>query len=444
MLKLDKKTRKVRNMVKGNMFLVMLALLTVIAAGTAYGATDFGNNGVIKVTMVNQEPDPAEPGKYFDLRLKIENLGLDPLTNVVAIFDESYPFSMDPGDESSKNIGTLEALQKDDRAIIIKYKIRVDENAVEGTNKIKFKVRSETSEWSVYEFDISIRTVDANLAIESITLNPATVQPGQDAVMQIKIKNMADSTLKDITLKLDLLLTTISSGSTAAVTTSAVQGYLDVIPFAPVDSGTEKKIRQLAPGEEALFSFKLHAYPTAESRVYKIPIYLTYSDNLDTTYAKYDLVGIVVNSEPDIRVVLDSSTVTDKASSGKVTVKFVNKGLTNIKFLNVNLKPSDTYEITSKDETYVGKIDSDDYETAEFELTVKNAKDKILLPVHYEYMDANNNKYSKDIELELNLASSSSSASPRSNTTLYIIIGVVVVIIGFIIFRSMKKKGRKE
>jgi hypothetical protein len=436
-------------MIKGNVFLVMFAIFIAIAAGSAYAATDFGNNGVIKVTMVNQDPDPAEPGHYFDIRIKVENLGLDPLYKVQASFTPSFPFSMDPGAEIIQDVGNLEALQKDDRAVILKYKIRVDENAVEGTNKIKFKIRSENSEVSTYEFDISIRTNDANLAIQSITTTPSTIQPGQDAVIQIKVKNMADSVLKDITLKVDLLLTTLTSSSaatTATASTAAVQGYLDVLPFAPVESGTEKKIGQLSPGEEAIFSYKLHAYPTADSRVYKIPIYLTYNDNMGAAYSKHDIVGLIVNSEPDIRVVVDSSTITKSASTGKVTVKFVNKGLTNIKFLNVNLKKTDKFDIVSKSEAYVGKIDSDDYETAEFDITVKKTTDQsIFLPVHYEYMDANNNKYSKDIELQLSLVGDNNGANPaKSSTALYVIIGVLVVIIVLIVFRSIRKKGRKE
>jgi hypothetical protein len=435
-------------MVKGNIFFVIFAIFTIIAAGTAIGATDYANNGVIKVTMVNQDPDPVEPGKYLDVRLKIENLGLDPLYDVEMSFIQSYPFSMDPNAVNVQNVGALEALQKDDRAIILKYKIRVDENAVEGTNKIKFNIKSRDSDPSTYEFDISIRTIDANLAIESITTTPPTIQPGQDAVMQIKVKNMADSALNDITLKIDLLLTTITfaSASSATASTSAVQGYLDVLPFAPVESGTEKKIQQLNPGDEGIFIYKLHAYPTADSRVYKVPIYLTYYDNLGTVYTKQDIIGLIVNSEPDIRVVLDSSTITKSTTTGAISVKFVNKGLTNIKFLNVNLKSTDNFDILSKDEAYVGKIDSDDYETVEFDISVKKTTDpSIFLPLHYEYMDANNNKYSRDIELQLSLIGDNSGANgAKSSTALYVIIGVLVVIIGLIIIRSIRKKSKNE
>ena len=32
---------------------------------------------LVRITLISQEPDPATPGEYVDLRFKIENLGDD-------------------------------------------------------------------------------------------------------------------------------------------------------------------------------------------------------------------------------------------------------------------------------------------------------------------------------------------------------------------------------
>ena len=59
----------------------ILAVLLMIIAGSfiAYAATvtnlPIEDWYSIRVALVNQEPDPVEPGKYVDVRFKIENRG---------------------------------------------------------------------------------------------------------------------------------------------------------------------------------------------------------------------------------------------------------------------------------------------------------------------------------------------------------------------------------
>ena len=58
------------------------------------------------------------------------------------------------------------------------------------------------------------------------------------------------------------------------------------------------------------------------------------------------------------------------------------------------MKESEKYEIVSPAEVYVGNIDSDDYETADFKISLNKVKEKeVILPLSLEYKDANNNEY---------------------------------------------------
>jgi len=75
-----------------------------------------------------------------------------------------------------------------------------------------------------------------------------------------------------------------------------------------------------------------------------------------------------------------------RETTGTVSIKFVNKGATDARFLNIILKKSDDYETISSDNVYIGDLDSDDYETADFKINVKRLKSsKLNIPVHFEF-----------------------------------------------------------
>lgn len=412
--------------------ILMLFIMSIFSV-TALAANIEG--GGLRVTFVNQQPDPAEPGQYADIRFKIENIGNKQLSDVEVQLQDSFPFSLNPGEESIKKLGTLTSLQKEDRAVIVKYKIKVDENAVEGSNPITIKARTENEQWVAFRFDINVRTIDATLAIEEVKSSPEMLEAGEDGTISIRVKNMADSSLKDITMTLDLTLETIGAAD------------LDGLPFAPIGSGKEKKMARLSAGEETVFTYKIIAYPTAESRIYKIPLQVRFFDEIGTEYVKNDIISIIVGSTPDISIVLDEVSSIRKGSSGEIALRFINKGLTDIKFLDVIMKENSNFELISPKEVYIGNVDSDDYEVAEYTLYVMpDAQDKIFLPIHYEYLDANNNKYSKDIEIEMKTLTDEQAkklgVQQQGNSGTIIII-VVLLVVAFIAYRIFRKKKQK-
>jgi predicted PurR-regulated permease PerM len=122
----------------------------------------------------------------------------------------------------------------------------------------------------------------------------------------------------------------------------------------------------------------------------------------------------------------------------------VNKGLTGIKFVNINLKDSEDYDILSPKEVYIGSVDSDDYETAEFKVYVKGFEDSTLkLPLAMEYMDANNNPYQKDLELEFTVYSAKKLGASSGSSLGTIIFILIILVIAYFIYRRWEKKKRK-
>jgi hypothetical protein len=128
-----------------------------------------------------------------------------------------------------------------------------------------------------------------------------------------------------------------------------------------------------------------------------------------------------------------------------VIIKFINKGLIDIKFLNAKLLPSDDYEIINSNEVYIGNVDSDDYETAEFRLHVKQATtdSKVALPLVLEYRDANNNMYKKEVSVDLILFSAEKLGVAEKKGTTTIILAVIIIVVGYFVYRKWEKKRKK-
>jgi len=378
----------------------ILFMLAVLILATSVSASDYmnaaaGDNPFIIVSLINQQPDPVEPGSIVEVRFKLENYGSVTAEEMSVEILPDYPFSILPGELAIKSIGNIQSRQIAEEGVIVKFKLKVDENAVEGDNdlELKYTVKRDNikSSQKPEPFTISIQTHDAILAVEDVSSIPSQLAPGQKATIKISIKNMADSLLKDIKATLKVLETTTTAST--VVTTD--------YPFSPIGSTNEKTIAQLDSGKTADIEFDLVADPDAEAKVYRVPLTLEYSDELNANYTKELIVGLIVGERPDLVVNLDSTDLNTAGKKGTATLRFVNKGTNNIKFAYVTLEESEQYEILSAANTYIGKIDSDDYETIDFDLYIGQDETEVSLPVTIEYKDANNKDYKEEIKVAL-------------------------------------------
>lgn len=381
----------------------------------------------IRITLVSQEPDPAEPGEYVDIRFKVENKGSKNAEDITLELLPKYPFSLDPGIDAIKKIGSVHGRQIGDIGVIVKYKLRVDKDAVEGENELELRYKVEDSVWiELDQFIIDVQTHDAILSVSSVLSSMERIKPGGTTNVKISLKNMADSLIKDIKVMLDL----------------------DSVPLAPIGSTNEKTIMKLDAKKESTVEFNLIAEADAESKVYKVPMEIYYLDELGVEYGKNSTIGLIIGGEPDISVVIASSEIYSSGKSGGIVIKFVNKGVMDLKFMNVQLRHTDDYEILSLDEVYIGNIDSDDYETAEFNLFVKPTKaSEINIPINMEYKGANNEDYSKNIVLDLKLYSAAQTKKlglTKGNSFVGIVVVIIIIVVGLFVYRRWRKKKKAK
>ncbi|MBI2657149.1 hypothetical protein HYX08_00470 [Candidatus Woesearchaeota archaeon] len=405
----------------------------VLSVGVAIAAVNtqyFGKAPDLRVSISIQDPDPVEPGKETEVSFKIENNGTT-ANNVVFEIVPEYPFSLVPGESASKFIGTIGTSQDGKQSVIVRYRLKVAQDAVDDSYKIKVRWKIEGFDsWIMLEnLRIKVQSHDAVISVDKFMTEPGVVEPGSKTKLTILMKNYATSLLKDVKVTLDL-------GKSGDEST----------PFSPIGSTNEKVIYYMEPQSTKSMEFELLVDPDAASKSYKIPVSIRYYDSLNKNYNKSNIVTIVVGGEPDVSVYVDSSTVYKAKSAGEITVKIVNKGLPDMKFVNVRLANSSKYRIISPSEVYIGNIDSDDYETADFKLYIERTSDKkLVLPLAVDYKDANNKNYKNVVNLELPLYSSSEAKKlglSEGNGSFTWVILIVLAVAGFFGYRYWKKRRK--
>ena len=419
--------------------LFMMVMFTAIVSAQAIIAP------TLEMTLLNQDPDPVTPGQYVELRFRVHNDQTNTLArNVHVRVLPSYPFSAVSGSPTEVSLGDLPGTTLRNEMITVKFKLKVDENAVEGD--IPLKLEYSFNNISVtQEFDVRIQTVDANLGIVSISSSPEEILPGEMTKLSVRFRNFADSTMRDISLKLDFGYSHLLDESTAITPTESINAF-NSLPFVPVGSSSEQKLSVLEPGEEYTFTYNIMTYTDAESKVYKVPVQITYHDEVGTNYTKQDIVGLVVGGEPEIYGIVDDSTLARGGRSGNVVIRFFNRGVTDARFVNVKLLETDDYEVVSAGEVYLGDVDSDDYETAEFDIYSKrSAREPRDLKFEMEYKGADNVLYTKELNVTLTPVDAGKLGQGRSPAGLIIVL-ILLGAGGYIYWRrqqAKKKHSRK-
>lgn len=262
-----------------------------------------------------------------------------------------------------------------------------------------------------------------SITISSVTSRPSEISPGERLTISVRLENQGDKDITDISIGLDL--------------------SNNELPFIPIGSAAKKIIKEIEEDESGNVEFTLMSSPDARPDTYKIPITVSYKDGSDTIEEK-SVIGLVIESVPLLGVAVEESEIFKVNQIGDVTVRFVNKGLGDIKFLTAKLDKSANYDILSADSVYVGNIGPDDFETASFKLRFNNRIGQI--PLKVEYRDNKNKLFEETFNLEFPLYSEKEAVElgleNRSQAGIYV--GILVVIILFILYRRYRKKKRMK
>ena len=385
---------------------LMLNLASAIEMDFSSATAESAN---MQIMSLKHEPYPVEPGEVFDLWVKVQNNGRETATNAACRLVLDNPFSIYQG-ELVQSWGVLNP----GNTALFKYKLLVSNDAVDGDTELRIECTENpiSGIWRGIKANITVQTRYPTLNIKSIKTEPSAIAPGRKADLVIVLENMADSSMKDIDIKIDF----------------------SNVPFAPYQEIGEKKLRRLNAGSADTLTFSIVAMPNAEGGIHKVPVEITYTDNIGTAHDINATISIEINSMPDLFFSVDTaSQLTTSQKTGDISIKVTNRGLTNIKYFSMKMLPSRQIKMISTDTAYIGDVDSDDSEVADFRITAKSSK--LIIPLEVSYRDVSNNPYIEQTNITYNLPSASETGKKGTNWILIIIVLIAII------FVYIKKKS---
>jgi hypothetical protein len=414
--------------------ILMIGMANAIVEDSQVKIRDSSNFDLIQedILFLNQNPDPAAPGDYVEIRVKVENIGIEAAEEMYFEVVPEYPFSLDPGASREVKLGDTDARQIGENAYVLYWKLRIDKSAVQGNNKLKMRYSSDKGmKWvELDDFYVRVQTDDAIINIVEAVTDPKEVAPGEEFNLKITLENLADSYMEDVTTTVTLLHL---SGATV------VQ-----LPFTPVGMSNVKTIKQLDGGANKIMTFRMVADVDATTGAYKVPIEVSYSDNLNKNFTKTSFIGLKVGSTPDLFVSLDRPSASSAGKEMDMTVRFINKGVEDIRFAFATIEEPSGLTVLSPKETYIGNIDSDDFETEDFVIKADRCDKEYTIPITVEYMSMSNERFEDRYETTFTACTGETQNGGSKTGIVGFLIVVVIVVVAIIIYRRMKKKKAKK
>jgi hypothetical protein len=355
----------------------------------------------LTATLLYYEPVPATPGSLIDAYIQIENDG-NTARRVTVEFVDNGPFSIDSASDRIRSTGSIPSHE----SFLLKYKVQVGKDALPGTSNIKIQYSIEGgSNVQTMLLPIDIQGSTASLEVQHVVLTPKTFAPGTAGKLTLTLR------------KLDLA----------------------AVDMAPIGGTNQQRFVDLQANENKEFTFELAPSPNIAAGVYKVPVIISFKDQKGTEYDMTEYIGIPVGVEPELLVYFDKTSIASKTKTGEVTIKFVNKGLSQIKFLDMQVVQNNDVQVSSEtDRIYVGNINEDDYQTADISLKV--AKDTVSVPIRVTYRDALNREYETTINLPLKTVNQPSTSSTNWSTILLVV--VVVGTLSYFGYKRFRKQKR--
>lgn len=166
-----------------------LVCFHVISAAEEVNYSTSPDYGGIQVASLKYEPYPANPGEYVDVWIKAK-IGSS-VDYAKFEFVGNFPFSLDSNENPVRE---YEDFSGD---VVMHYKVRVDEDAVEGDNELKIKISSsESFKGSFYPMEIYV--ADAQTDFDLV------VQDSTTSEISLAIANIGKNTANSMIVRIPI------------------------------------------------------------------------------------------------------------------------------------------------------------------------------------------------------------------------------------------------
>jgi len=262
--------------------------------------------------------------------------------------------------------------------------------------------------------------------------DPSPAQPGQFVTLFIKVENRGGDEIKDALYRLE-----------------------PEYPFSlKKGEDSDRYFGTIGARQQVLLEYDLYVDEEAVEGTHTVDLRLCVDRNCTKSLKKEIEITVLTGGIPGIEAGLEAADVFSGGIRGTVTLNIVNRGDLDVKYLVMELMPIEQYEIISPSRIYIGEMESDDFETAEFDIyfhenVALDASQRIQLPVFLEYTDANDKKYSESQSVYLKVYSQKDLtkmglSADYNQTMQYVMLGIGALFVLFLAWRYYKKKQEEK
>jgi len=246
------------------------------------------------------------------------------------------------------------------------------------------------------------------------------VFPGESTKVQLTVDNTLTDDVQDVSVVLNLEGT----------------GFTSV-------GSSEDSIDEIREGKDESFSYTIKAPSTLRPGEYNIPYTIIYTFQ-DSSNRKNGSFGITVGAKTELSYSIETNNNVI-GEQGELSLKVVNKGLGDIRFVSVRLLPSSSYTLLSDENIYIGTISSDDFETASYKVKFNN--ENAVLDAVITYKDFDNVQRTEKVTLPLTVYSREKALElgivKKSNAPIYASTIIILIVLWFV-WRIYKKRQREK
>jgi hypothetical protein len=395
-----------------------------LTAATVYAQSPFG------ISNLAQTPDNIYPGDEVRLQFDLSNTGTGTTNYHNAALYTLVPFGVT---KSEYNIGAFNV--GDSKQVLLNFD--VPSNTEPGTYEIEMYAVTDGAEAQVGEIPLVVNSPDfSNALIESI-VTQGNLVAGHDTTVTVNVRNTAPLNATNVVVQMEF------NASGVLLPLGSDRVFIPSIPAG----GTAQAV------------FDLGTDANAAPGYYPITFGMSFQINQQPQPATAQTSGLTVSSTPSLEVTAQSTDITQAGSTGNVLIQVNNLGVSDVSSLQVKLLPSKDYVILSAPIQYVGSVNSNDFETAQFNIHVSdNATSPLAILSEVDYSDASNTAYSKNASSPIALFSRTEAIqygleTIPDNTLTYVVLALVVLYLLYryalppasrFLSRTFGKKGPKE
>jgi len=140
------------------MTLLVLFFLAITVVG-AEAACD------LDVSLIRQDPYPAVPGGYAKLVFQVEGVNDVDCSDITFELIEDYPIEFDPSDSGIRRFDRVNYLKDSGSNILVPFDVRIDEDALDGSNEVEVRVQSWSDAPLLKTFDVEVNDVLADFEV---------------------------------------------------------------------------------------------------------------------------------------------------------------------------------------------------------------------------------------------------------------------------------------